>query len=200
MKLLTKKFKIFLLISIALILVYIVFNVASICMFGSKDETRKADIAIVLGASTNHGELSPVYQERVNHAIGLYNGGYVEKLIMTGGFGKGNDTSDSYAAKQYAILKHIPAEDILTEDASTITQENLENAKKIMDDNGYETALVVSDPLHMKRATLLAADIGITAYSSPTKTTKYISLRTKIPFLAREAFFYIGYKWYRIFV
>jgi len=119
---------------------------------------------------------------------------------MTGGFGKGNDISDAHAAKQYAISKNIPEEDILTEDSSTITQENLENAKKIMDKNGYKTALIVSDPLHMKRAMLLAKDTGITAYSSPTSTTRYISLKTKIPFVIREMIFYVGYKWYRILI
>ena len=52
----------------------------------------------------------------------------------------------------------------------------------------------------MKRAMLLAEDAGITAYSSPTPTTRYISMRTKIPFLVRETFYYIGYQWYRLFV
>ena len=69
-----------------------------------------------------------------------------------------------------------------------------------MDGNHLETAVIVSDPLHMKRAMLLAEDAGITAYSSPTPTTRYISMRTKIPFLARETFYYIGYQWYRLFV
>ena len=85
------------------------------------------------------------------------------------------------------------------EDQSSITQENLENSKVIMEENGYKTAIIVSDPLHMKRAMMLAEDAGITAYSSPTPTTRYVSLRTKIPFLARETFYYIGYKWYRVF-
>ena len=62
-----------------------------------------------------------------------------------------------------------------------------------------ETAIIVSDPLHMKRAMLLAEDAGIKAYSSPTPSTRYVSLRTKIPFLARETFYYIGYQWYRLF-
>ena len=68
-----------------------------------------------------------------------------------------------------------------------------------MEENGYKTAIIVSDPLHMKRAMMLTEDAGITAYSSPTPTTRYVSLRTKIPFLARETFYYIGYKWYRVF-
>ena len=44
----------------------------------------------------------------------------------------------------------------------------------------------------------LAKDAGIDAYSSPTETSAYKSMKTKIPFVARETIFYIGYKWYRI--
>lgn len=184
---------------VLLITCYIIGNLIDICSFSAKDQKCKADVAIILGAATYGGTVSPVYQERINHGITLYREGYVEKLIVTGGIGEGNQESDAYMAKQYAISQGIPEEDILTEDTSTITQENLENAKVIMDENGYDMAIIVSDPLHMRRAMLLAKDAGITAYSSPTPTSKYVSLKTQIPFLAREAFFYIGYKWYRIF-
>ena len=85
------------------------------------------------------------------------------------------------------------------EEASVITRENLENSKALMEKNGYQTAIVVSDPLHMKRAMLLAEDAGMKAYSSPTPTTMYRSLKTKLPFLTRELFYCVGYKWYRIF-
>lgn len=179
---------------------YIIINLIEIWSFSTEDQKCRADVAIVLGAATYDGEVSPVYQERINHGISLYNEGYVKKLIVTGGIGSGNSQSDAYAAKQYAISQGVPEIDILTEDASAITQENLENAKTIMDENGYDTAIIVSDPLHMRRSMLLAQDIGINAYSSPTPTSKYTSLKTKIPFLVRETFFYIGYKWYRFFM
>ena len=68
-----------------------------------------------------------------------------------------------------------------------------------MDEKNMETALVVSDPLHMKRAMLYAEDLGMEAYSSPTPTSLYRSWKTKLPFLAREEFYYIGYKLTRIF-
>lgn len=111
---------------------------------------------------------------------------------------KGRDyKSDAKVAQEYLIDNGIPCDGILKEEKSTITQENLENAKDIMDSNKYQTALIVSDPSHMRRSMLLAKDTGIKAYSSPTKTSAYKSLRTKIPFIARETFFYIGYKWYR---
>lgn len=185
--------------AVAFILVYIAVNIISIWSFSLKDQKYKSDVAIILGASTSNGEVSPVYRERINHGIHLYQEDYVDKLIVTGGMGDGNDESDAYAAKQYAILQGVKETDILTEDTSTITQENLENAKVMMVQNKYSTAIIVSDPLHMRRAMLMAEDAEIKAYSWPTPTSKYVSLKTRIPFLAREVFFYIGYKWWRIF-
>ena len=184
---------------LAALMVYIAANTASIYIYAEMDEKRAADTAIILGTAADESGPSPVYRERINHGIELYNDGYVGKLIMTGGTGEGNTHSDAYIAKQYAVSQGIPDGDILTEDTSTITQENLENSKLIMDENGFDTAIIVSDPLHMRRAMLLARDAGITAYSSPTPTTMYVSAKTKLPFLAREVFFYIGYKWWRLF-
>ena len=93
----------------------------------------------------------------------------------------------------------VPAEDILIEEKSTITQENMKYAKELMDSADMQTAILVSDPLHMKRSMLLAKDAGIEAYTSPTPTTRYIGLKSRLAFLAREVFFYIGYKVYRLF-
>lgn len=163
------------------------------------DEKTHCDAAIVLGAATTDGEVSPVCRKRINHGIWLYGNGYVDYLIMIGGVGEGNDTSDAYAAKQYAIKQGVPEYVIFIEEKSTITEENLEFAKMIMETHSMNTAIIVSDPLHMKRAMQMANDYGITAYSSPTPTTMYRSAKTQIPFLAREVFFYIGYSIVRLF-
>lgn len=179
--------------------IYIICNVISICRYSFVYENESCDVAIVLGAATSGSEVSEVYKQRLNHAMELYQNGYVKYIIVTGGKGKGNRISDAAIAGEYLVSMGIPDEVILEEDTSTITQENLENAKIIMEENGYETAAIVSDPLHMKRAMLLAKDSGIVAISSPTKSSAYKTLKTKIPFVAREAFFYIGYKWYRLF-
>ncbi len=176
-----------------LIIISTALAVNSIIQYSKLDEKTKCDTAIILGAATFNGEVSPVYRERIHHGIWLYENGYVDYLIMTGGVGNGNETSDAYVAKQYAISKGIPEEAIFIEEQSTITEENLENAKAIMAENSLDTAIIVSDPLHMKRAMTMAKDYGISAYSSPTPTTMYQSNKTKIPFLAREVFFYIGY-------
>ncbi len=184
---------------LAVSVVYISVNAVSILQYSKIDEKQPSDVIIVLGAGTYNGEVSPVFRERINHAVYLYENGYSDKIIMTGGMGEGNTHSDSYTAKQYAVSCGVNAEDIFIEETSAITQENLENSKRIMDENNCKTAIIVSDPLHMKRAMLMSEDYGIVGYSSPTPTTMYKSTKTKIAFLSRELFFYIGYKAYRIF-
>ena len=187
------------LLLIFLIMGYIGKNVFDICSFSTEDQRQKADVAVILGAAAYDGEVSPVFRERIDHGITLYRERYVDRLIVTGGTAEGAKVSEAAAARDYLLSQGIPGEAVLLEEESSITQENLENSKVIMEENGFETAVIVSEPLHMKRAMLLAKDAGINAYSSPTPTSRYVSLRTKIPFLARETFYYIGYKWYRIF-
>ena len=185
---------------ISLLLIVFAIGIAiSIWNYGKVDEKAPADVAIVLGAAISDGEVSPVYRERINHAITLYEEGTVDFIILTGGFGEGSYKSDSQVAKEYALSQGIPEERLLIEEKSTITEENLEFSKEVMEENDLETAIIVSDPLHMKRAMLMAEDYNINALSSPTPTSMYKSLKTKIPFLLREEFFYVGYCIVRVF-
>jgi len=194
-----KRLFIFLLSFAVLLGIWLFATALSIIRYGRLDAKTPCDTAIVLGAGTANREVSPVYRERINHAIWLYENGYVEYLILTGGVGTGNAESDAYTAKQYALSQQIPEEAILIEEVSTITEENLAEARQIMDSNGLQDAIIVSDPLHMKRAMLMAGDYGIDAVPSPTPSTMYRSWKTKLPFLLREEFFYVGYVIVRLF-
>ena len=159
---------------------------------------KKADAAIVLGAAVYGGEPSPVFRERINHSIWLYENGYVDKLIFTGGKGESEEFSESSIAKNYAIEHSIPEKDILIEEKSKITQENIFYEAEIVRENNFSKVIIVSDPLHMKRAMLMARDSGLVAYSSPTPTTRFRTIKSKSLFLGREVFFYIGYEIYRL--
>jgi uncharacterized SAM-binding protein YcdF (DUF218 family) len=181
------------------LLIFIVFSAFQIYTFGQIDERSSADAAIILGASAWHDKPSPVFKERINHGIWLYQNGFVKYLIFTGGFGKNAKYSESSVAKNYAIKKAVPAEIIFIEEQSTITIENIFYTKKIIDENNFDKVILVSDPMHMKRAMTIAKDYGLNVYSSPTPTTKYISWKTKIDFLFYETFFYIAYLAYKFF-
>lgn len=189
-----KKLRAALLIFLTLVL-YVAANGLSIWLYAGRDETQSADVAIVLGAAAYESGVSAVYRERINHGIWLYRQGYVQKLMLAGGVGAGNEHSDAYIGMEYALSCGVPRADILLEETSTITQENLANAKAILDDLGLKTALIVSDPMHMRRAMRMAKDCGLKAYSSPTPTTMYRSFETKFDFWKRELLYYIGYKW-----
>ncbi|AOZ93771.1 YdcF family protein [Paenibacillus crassostreae] len=181
------------LVMIFLILVLISYSAYRIWSFGDKVEFVKSDAAIVLGAAAWDGEPSPVLSERINHAISLYENGYVDTIIFTGGKGDNDQVAESEVARDYAISNQVDAEDILIETQSTITEENLKYAYEIASKHNLKTFTIVSDPLHMKRATLMANNMGMKTYSSPTQSSAYQTLNSKIPFLLREVFLYIGY-------
>jgi len=151
---------------------------------------EKSDVAIVLGAGTNNGKLSPVFKERVNHGIYLFEKGLIDKLILTGGIGNKQKQSDSQIAKIYAVKKGVPEYNILIEEKSKFTIENIIESKQIIDSIGLKTALIVSDPLHMKRAIKITNKYGIDGQPSPTKTTMYKSTYTKSKFLFYETFYF----------
>lgn len=197
--LLRKKSVKYFLMVILLICLYVLFETIQILFYSKVNELVKADAAIVLGAGIWGDEPSPVFKERINHGIWLYENGYVNQLIFTGGKADGNLHSDASIAKKYAMECGVAEEDIYIEEQSTITQENLYYAAQIINEKNMSKVIIVSDPLHMKRAMLMAEDYGLEAYSSSTPSSMYKSWKSKIPFLAREVFFYIGYKIYRIF-
>ena len=182
------------------VILYSLFCALSIVMYADRDEAAPADCIIVLGAGTDGKMPNPVFRERLHHAVTLYKEGYSDTIVLTGGYSPGNEQSDACIAGAYLLSLGIPEDAILLEERSTITQENLEYSREIMENEGFSTCILVSDPLHMKRSMTMAKDYEIQAVSSPTPTTRYRTMKTKLPFLARETFFYVGYQVYRIFV
>ncbi|MFH7026695.1 MAG: hypothetical protein ACHBN1_15100 [Heteroscytonema crispum UTEX LB 1556] len=50
----------------------------------------------------------------------------------------------------------------------------------------------------MKRAVLMARDLGMDAYPSPTPTTRDRSFNSQMEFLTRETYFYLVYLKFKI--
>jgi len=188
-----RRFGKILLAIIALTVVVLTVTAARIYRYSSVAVDKQADAAVVLGAAVWSQNVSPVFRERINHAVDLYRKGKVRKLIFTGGQGNSNEPTEAAAASSYAQANGIPIQDILVEQKSHTTFENIVNAKQLADANSLKTVLIVSDPMHMKRAMTMARDVGLIAYPSPTPTTRYVGWRTQMSELARETFYYLGY-------
>jgi len=161
--------------------------------FGGQDHAKNSDCIIVLGAAAYGTEPSPVFKERIKHAIALFQKGEASMIIFTGGRGDGTSHAESEVGAAFAVSEGVSKASILTETRSRTTHQNLAEAKALMDATGLRTSIIVSDPLHLKRASVMARDLGISAVTSPTTTSRYRSLKTKFGFLLREIYFYHHY-------
>jgi uncharacterized SAM-binding protein YcdF (DUF218 family) len=180
--------------------IYIMYILLSIVSYAYVNNIVTSDAAIVLGAGIDHDQPSPVFRERIRHGIALYKSGKVKILIFTGGLGKGESFTESEVARNYAIKNGIHSNDIYIERKSKVTYGNILEARKIMRRMNINSVLIVSDPLHMKRAMTMAQDLGINANASPTPTSMYKSWHTKLELLVSEAYYYIGHLLRRAFI
>ncbi|WP_413175383.1 YdcF family protein [Anabaena azotica] len=180
------------------LLIAIASTATSIYFYGSTKSNFQADAAIVLGAAVWGDKPSPVFRERINHAINLYQNGDVSTLIFTGGVGTSDELAEAIVGKRYAVSKGVKASHILLETTSRTTYQNLQNASEIAAAYPLKKFLIVSDPLHLKRSVLMARNLGLDAHPSPTPTTRYQSLNSQLPFLMRETYFYFIYLIFKI--
>src|SRR5690606_27783546 len=79
-----------------------------IYLYSTETDPDPADAAIVLGAAEYNNRPSPVFKERINHAVDLYNEGGVKALIFTGGAGTGSPYAESEVGRDYAVKKGVP--------------------------------------------------------------------------------------------
>ncbi|MDA7929982.1 YdcF family protein [Akkermansiaceae bacterium] len=178
---------------VLLVFTYIGGQLWDIHRVGHLNRDRTADCAIVLGAAAWHDKPSPVLEERLNHAIELYKNGKAKFIILTGGYGKGAKHAESEVGSDYCVRMGVPENALRVEKESGNTLDNLREAKKIMGDEKWKSALLVSDPWHLKRARRMATDLGLEVYVSATPSSKFKSMKAKSKFLFEEFLLYHSY-------
>ncbi len=151
--------------------------------------TERGETAIVLGAAVMGDAPSPVFAARLDHAARLYRQGRAARILVTGGRSPEDAMSEAAAGAAFLQARGVPKGAILLEVRSRTTRENLANARRVLGPGARAPVLIVSDPLHMRRAMAMAVSEGFDASPAPTPTTRYRSLGTKASFLAREVWF-----------
>ena len=144
---------------------------------GRRDEAQEADAIVVLGAAQYVGRPSPVLRARVDHAVSLWKRGLAPTLILTGGTGVGDTTSEAAVARKYAMSRGVPDRAIVVEIKGRTTSESMRAVARIMDDREQNSVILVSDPFHMLRLSILARRFGLEPYTSPTRTSPITSNR-----------------------
>ncbi|GKU80853.1 YdcF family protein [Niallia sp. NCCP-28] len=134
---------------------------------------------IVLGAKANEQKLSKPLKYRAETAFAYWEKNQKSQIVVTGGQGKGETTTEAEALQNFFLKKGVPENRILVENKSTSTYENIQFAKKLF---AIEEAVIVSNDFHLFRATTIAKKEGIQAYPLAAKTPFW----AKLPLYARE--------------
>ena len=162
-----------LLVSISL--TYGCINVAQVWWVGRSDQARAVDAIVVLGVAQYDGRPSPQLQARLDHALALWQKGLSPLVITTGGNQPGDrfteaETSANYLMEGSADVA-VPTDSIVQENTGSTTRESLIEVSKIMQARGLHSVLIVTDPYHSLRSRLIAQDLDLVAYVSPTRTS-----------------------------
>lgn len=125
---------------------------------------RDFDYVIIHGAGLLQGSrISKLLQDRLDKAIEVYRSDpSATKLIPSGGKGSDEDLSEAEAMKGYLLEQGIPESDIILEDRSTTTLENLQFSKDIIDSfEGRKYTALVTSNYHVYRALRYCRRVGL---------------------------------------
>ncbi|MCP3742029.1 YdcF family protein [Rossellomorea sp. BNER] len=116
---------------------------------GIEDDNEKGDCIFVAGSSK-------AIQYRLPKAVELYNQGRASKILFSGGVRwKDSELPEALELKNEAIALGVPEKDILTEDLSLQTLENVLASLLVLDRefhlHNIQRLLVVTTSYHMRR-------------------------------------------------
>ena len=136
----------------------------------SKADPSGTQAIIVLGAQVQKdGSLSVQLKWRLDQALEIYKK-YPQTLVACGAKGSDEPVTEASAMQAYLLANGIPEADILAEDTSFNTRQNLKNAQALLGGN-VKKVLIVTSAYHLPRALALAKDTGFEAcgVGSPIK-------------------------------
>jgi uncharacterized SAM-binding protein YcdF (DUF218 family) len=143
----------------------------AVVVWGRLDNAKPSSAIVVLGAAQYEGRPSPVLRARLDHALDLWRKGVAPRVILTGGRGERDTTSEAEVGRRYAMRNGVPDSAIALETEGRTTSESLRAVSKMMEHESDKSVVLVSDPFHMLRLAILAQRLGLKAHTSPTRTS-----------------------------
>ncbi len=142
-----------------------------VVVWGTRETARRAGAIVVLGAAQYVGRPSPVFRARLDHAVGLWRQGMAPRMVLTGGTGEGDTTSEAAVGRRYVVQLGVPDSAVTLEAEGRTTSQSLHAVAAMMAAQGSDTVILVSDPFHMLRLWVLARRLGLVPLLSPTRTS-----------------------------
>ncbi len=139
------------------------------------NDSRPYNAVIVLGSGLNaDGSVSNTLKKRLDKCIEIDDG--ETPIIVSGGQGPDEITSEAYAMSQYLITNGISQDRIILEDKSSTTKENFLFSKEILDEMFTEdyTIAFITNAFHSFRASLYMEDTGLNGFGISSTTPFYM--------------------------
>jgi uncharacterized SAM-binding protein YcdF (DUF218 family) len=158
-----------------LLALWVAVDFAYVSIGAETDYAIPADVIIVLGCRI-HGDapggFSHCIRARADHAANLYRRDLSDHIIATGGATE-DGRGPTESSVLYGLLRQdgVPESAITQESQAQNTIQNISYSQAIMEANGWRTAILVTEPFHINRASLIARDAGMTVYPSPALDT-----------------------------
>ncbi len=148
--------------TVALIMVLVV---------SQQDQRQPVDAIVVLGAAQYNGRPSPVLRARLDHGLSLYREQQAPLVVVTGGVGRGDTTSEAQVGRRYLVAHGVPEHAVVAESEGRTTMASMNAVTGWLRARGLRRVLLVSDPFHMFRLRLEARRTALEAYTSPTESS-----------------------------
>lgn len=132
-----------------------------------REEARRADVILIMGAAEYHGRPSPVLKARLDHGLDLYRSKLAGRIMTTGGAGGDPVFTEGEVGRDYLIHRGVPSEAIMVEAEGESTMHSTAAAAEIMERMGLKSCIVVSDGYHIFRAKKMLEARGFRVYGSP---------------------------------
>lgn len=157
-------------VSLAAAVVYTV-ALVMVLVVSQQDQRRPVDAIVVLGAAQYNGRPSPVFRARLDHALQLYREGLAPRIVVTGGVGRGDTTSEATVARHYLLARRVPPRAVVEQPQGRSTQASMTAVAAWLSSARLKRVILVSDPFHMFRLRLEARRTDLEAYTSPTESS-----------------------------
>jgi uncharacterized SAM-binding protein YcdF (DUF218 family) len=169
---------------LVLVLAYFAVTTTLVARWMGKDERPRVDAIVVLGAAQYDGRPSAIYEARLEHAVDLWRQDVAPLMVFTGGKEPGDRFTEGGSGARWAVAQGVPESAVLTEERSRTTYQNLAGARRLLERRR-------PGGQHRIRQ---AADLGMDAYPSPTRTSPLSASRLKLTELVlREDLAIAGY-------
>ncbi|HEX6059687.1 MAG TPA: YdcF family protein [Gemmatimonadaceae bacterium] len=146
-------------------------SLSAVLLAARRDEAQPADAIVVLGAAQYAGRPSPVLRARLDHAVALWKRGLAPRLVLTGGTGVGDTTSEAAVSRRYVRRHGVPDSAILLENRGRTTSQSLHAVAGLLGETAPSSVVLVSDPFHSLRLAIIARRLGLDPHTSPTRTS-----------------------------